>query len=126
MQVEFRDDGSLFVYQPSTDVVLGATRARDLVAWLFAQAPKDMGRDLLEGHVPQSTVPDGVINTSAGPSETEESIARGVKDVEAGRESELDPVTHKAMIDALDETDTDKVIDPKPTPRRRGRPRKTT
>jgi hypothetical protein len=133
VQVEFRDDGSLFIYQPEPNLVLGRGKAGDLVDWLMvnyepmntveriplervmAELGLEMGQDI----TPQATVPAGVINTSAGPTEltdTEQeqdrnaaearaAIERGIEDVEQGRVKPLPEAT-------------------KPAPRRRGRPPK--
>ncbi len=76
VQAEFREDGSLFIYQPNPDVVLGATRARDLTEWLSLYVGAKLPPLLVKApdhppyedvHKTQSTVPAGVINTSAGP-----------------------------------------------------------
>lgn len=121
VQVEFRDDGSLFIYQPEPNLVLGRGKAGDLIAWLSDVAPVAATRRAINMmSEPQSTVPQGVVNTSTGPvgltdteqeqdrnaAEARAAIERGVEDVEQGRVKPLPEVTKPAA------------------PRRRGRPPK--
>jgi hypothetical protein len=138
VQVEFREDGSLFIYQPSDSIVLGTTRAAQLVCWL---AENFTGDPLFTAPgevspVTGATLPAGVINTSTGPAlsqyardfvedmkdpefaaayeaelaETQASIERGVADGEAENVTRRD--------DVLDDTISDgvggRVSEPKP------------
>lgn len=157
VQLELREDDSFFIYQPDANRLFAKSMILDVASHILAaygygdllagEWSWDAVRDqvagktgLRTGDQVQVTVPSGVIGTSEGPKATLSQMtaaaaADGSDEVATefvDTRPELDPDTHKAMIEALDATDTDKVIGPTSTPdpkppvvkRRPGRPRK--
>lgn len=79
VQVQFNDDGTLFIYQSDSARVLSPELARDLICWLQFRGPDshDSGEEVVTPR--QSTVPAGVVNTSDGPTELAKAEAGRVK-----------------------------------------------
>lgn len=120
VQVRVNPDGSLWIYQPDSNRLMGPELAEKLVFWLSLNVSiNQMERgELVDLDVPASgTVPGGVIATSDGAVDPEADAA--VAALNAG--AELEPREWEpGEVEALG---GDKVIEPsKPAPRRRGRP----
>lgn len=70
VQVRVNPDGSLWIYQPDSNRLMGSELAGELVSWLTTQLVYVTATPEWRAAVDaQSTVPGGVIATSEGPAE---------------------------------------------------------
>lgn len=150
VQLELREDGNFSIYQPDSGRVLPKELALQVADMIRLACDEDLNYPDVSGggvpYTPQSTVPGGVIGTSEGAfdpelgalldreglteteaeadknaAEARASIERGVADVEEGRVSERVALDEMA---AAGEAEGMVAPEPKPAPKRRGRPPK--